>query len=155
MYAAIFVDDYLKLDEQKRALVDKSLVGGAFYSRVCKFEEVEPPCKYIPLTEYEAMGWKFYGVGRGYLKVEPNSPAHLQLPSDKLIHEPRKNRRGEDLNNGHYRYKYILTEEDILQGLAFWNRIQPHVHRATKSQTRSQRYRGLRRFLNRVQGRHI
>ena len=88
----------------------------------------------IEMTEYEAMGWKFYGVERGYLTFYENSNLPEQLDKSKIYEYPKKNKLGDIITNPK-RYRYDLSEQDIEQGLAFGKVMEPHVQRTLESQT--------------------
>jgi hypothetical protein len=146
MYYAIHVDD---LTEKDRIELSRYNVGAYLYWVIYKLD-CPPNNKHFLLTEYEAMGWKFYGVARGYIKIEESMPAYSQLPKDKLTLDPRKNKAGNLIESAPVRYRYTFTEDDIKQGIAFWNKMEPHVQRALKSQARREKLGRLRRLFKRV-----
>lgn len=132
MYAAIHHDDIVHYTpEQWSAL---NIKGAYLYWYFVNLDEVTPEVPYFELTEYEAMGWKFYQQARGYITFYEGSNLFDQLSSENIVESPKKNRFGEIVPKP-MKYKYTLSEEDKLQGIAFGKVMEPHVHRALKSQT--------------------
>lgn len=131
MYAAIHHDDIVHYTpEQWDSLKIK---GSYLYWYFVNLEEVSPETPYFELSEYEAMGWKFYDRPRGYITFYEGSNLFEQLPSEGIVEHPKKNKYGVVIPTP-MRYKYTLTEDDKLQGLAFGKVMEPHVHSALKSQ---------------------
>jgi hypothetical protein len=134
MFAGVFHDDiYQFTPEQWDSL---KLKGSYMYWYFTEVENLPEGLPYFEMSEYEAMGWKFYQVTRGFIYVWAHSNLNDQFtPEQKatFIEHPKKNKMG-DLVDCAMRYKYELTEEDKLQGLAFGKVIEPYVHRALESQ---------------------
>lgn len=150
MYAAVSIDDIAHLQAYPRKW-DALRIKGSYMSWfIINLDETIPDWPYVQLTEYEAMGWKFYGVNRGYITVYEGSNLFEQIPFEKWVEHPKKSKAtGEPILNP-MRYKYTLTPEDVEQGIAFWNKMEPYVQRTLESQARPKKLGRLRRLFNRV-----
>lgn len=150
MYAAVHIDSVAHLQSNPKGWNDLGVCGSFMFWVIMPIGNVSPSWKYIELTEYEAMGWKFKGINRGYLTVYEDSNLFEQVPFDKWVKHPKKHKvTGEPLLKP-MRYKYTMTLEDIEQGIAFGQKMEPHVQRALKSQARREKLGRIRRFFKRM-----
>lgn len=134
MFAGVFIDDICKFTpEQWDSL---KLKGSHLYWYFTEVENLPEGLPYFEMSEYEAMGWKFYQISRSFINVWDHSNVKDQFTPEqhaRFIEHPKKNKMG-SLVDCSMRYKYELTEDDKLQGLAFGKVIEPYVHSALESQ---------------------
>ena len=150
MYAAVHFDSVAHLQSNPKGWDELGACGSFMFWIIMPIGSVLPSWKYVELTEYEAMGWKFKGINRGYLTVYEDSNMFEQVPFDKWVKHPKKHKvTGEPLLKP-MRYKYTMTLEDIEQGIAFGQKMEPHVQRALKSQARREKLGRIRRFFKRM-----
>jgi hypothetical protein len=150
MYAAVKVDDIAHLQSDPKAWDELQACGAFMFWVIMPIDKALPFENHIKLTEYEAMGWKFAGVNRGYITVYEGSNLFDQVPFENWVKHPKKSRAtGEPILNP-MRYKYTMTEENTKQGIAFGQKMEPHVQRALKSQARREKLGRIRRFFKRM-----
>jgi len=150
MYAAVKVDDIAHLQSDPAGWDRLQVCGSFMFWVVMPIKNVSKSWAHITLTEYEAMGWKFKGVNRGYITVYEGSNLFDQIPFHKWVEHPKKNKVTREPILNPMRYKYTMTQEDIEQGIAFGQKMEPHVQRALKSQARREKLGRLRRLFKRV-----
>ena len=136
MYAAVHVDDIAHLQNIPEEWDALNIIGSYMYWFVLNLENssLDPIIPRIPLTEDEAMGWKFYKNDRGYITFYEGSNLVEQLNKENIVEHPKKRRDGVVVA-WPMRYKYSFTEDDKYKGLAFGLVMEPHVQRALESQT--------------------
>lgn len=148
MYAGIHVDDIrTKSPSEWDALKVK---GSYLFWVFVDLNEVTPDVKYFEIDEYSALGWKFYNLTRDYITVYEDSNVFEQIPFDKWVKHPKKSKGTGKPVLKPMRYKYILTPDDVKQGIAFGQKMETHVQRALKSQARREKLRRIRRIFSRV-----
>ena len=92
MYAAVHFDSVAHLQSNPKGWDDLGVCGSFMFWAIMPIGNVSPSWKYIELTEYEAMGWKFVGINRGYLTVYEESNLFDQVPFDKWVKHPKKHK---------------------------------------------------------------
>jgi hypothetical protein len=150
MYAAVHIDDVAHLQANPKVWDELQVCGSFMFWVIMPIDKVPLSLPYIELTEYEAMGWKFKGVNRGYITVYEDSNLFEQVPFEKWVQHPKKNKTTGNPILKPMRYKYTMTQEDIEQGIAFGQKMEPHVQRALKSQARREKLGRIRRFFKRM-----
>jgi hypothetical protein len=139
MFAGLFHDDIYKFTPEQWD--DLKIKGSFMFWYFTEVENVPDGLPYFELSEYEAMGYKFYQVARSFIYVWAHSNVKDQFTSEqqaRFIEHPKKNKMG-DLVDCPMRYKYELTDDDLQQGLSFGKVIEPYVHRALESQAQRER----------------
>lgn len=116
---------------------------------IFKKSNISIKIKYIEMTEYEAMGWKFARVPRGYFNIYEDANWINQLNKKNLTDNPKKNKQGQIIDKPH-RFRYTLNDDDKIQGKAFLEKIEPYVQRTIKSEARRKRYRILYRLFGKA-----
>lgn len=138
-FAGLFHDDIYKFSPEQW---DELKIKGSFmFWYFTEVENVPKDLPYIPMSEYEAMGYKFYDIARGYIYVWAHSNVMDQFTDEqkaRFVEHPKRNKMG-DLVDCPMRYKYELTEEDKRQADAFWQVMKPYVHSTLESQAQSRR----------------
>lgn len=138
MWAAVNIDHIAHLQHKPDEWDALKVKGSYMFWFILNLEDtsLDASVPVIKMTEYEAMGWKFYSaLNQGYLKFYEDSNLFEQLPNkDAIVKHPKKRRDGVVVE-WPMRYKYVLSDEDKLQGIAFWKVMEPHVQRAIESQT--------------------
>jgi hypothetical protein len=147
MYAISHYNDIksLSVDEWDKLSIEGSVNNLFIY----KIQNVNLKCKYIEASEYEAMGWKFAVVPRGYFNIFEDANWINQLNPNNLSLNLKKNRQGQVIDKP-ARFRYTLDDKDIAQGKAFLEKVDPYVQRTIKSEIRRRRYQKLYRLFKKL-----
>ena len=92
MWAAVNIDHIAHLQHKPEEWDLLKIKGSYMHWFILNLEDtsLEKDTPVIELTEYEALGWKFYGVSRGYLTFYEGSNMPEQLDKSKIVKHPKK-----------------------------------------------------------------
>lgn len=119
MYYALFLDDFLNT----KSLYDYKEIGRAGYAVIISYEH-EPQSEYISLSKEEALSFMFVDFPENLEEktLRPNNIVYDILKDRSLRQVPQLNVLGE-IQEGLFKYKYKLTQEDRDNAKALKNKI--------------------------------